>query len=171
MWGDIQIWPTAPTGLVGPLAAFGFWPVPRGEGQRAPAGVVAPQTPGRVPDAVLAVKMAVDAHAQAGAGAAAGLLGELQRHRVEHDDVVLPHGAVFGLAEDLVEIDVADGDEGGGGIGRRPRELFVVGGDEVVAQIGVGGLERVDAMQVSSLTRRSCRVRLSRSTRPRACGE
>jgi len=55
MWGDIQIWPTAPTGLVGPLAAFGFWPVPRGEGQRAPAGVVAPQTPGPVPDAVLAV--------------------------------------------------------------------------------------------------------------------
>jgi hypothetical protein len=77
---------------------------------------------------VLAIEMAAHAHPQASAGAPAGLLSDLQRHGVERDDVILPDGTLFGVAEDLVEIDVAHRNEGRGGIGGRPRELLVVGG-------------------------------------------
>src|SRR2546426_3565689 len=45
-WGGIQIWPTAPTGLVGPLAAFGLGPAPRRAGHRPPPGVGGAHAPG-----------------------------------------------------------------------------------------------------------------------------
>src|SRR5262245_29222919 len=126
--------------LAGHMRAWVLGAPPGGVGNGRSAGVVAPQTAGPIPHAVLAVEVAADTDAEAGAGATPGLLGELQGHRVKDDDVVLAHGAVVRLAEDLVEIDVPDGDEGGGGIGGRPGELRVVGGEEVVAQIGIGGL-------------------------------
>src|SRR5207245_1872200 len=41
-----------------------------------------------------------------------------------------------------------EGDEGGGGVGRRVGELFVVGGDEVFAQIDVGGVGGGEGIQL-----------------------
>ena len=81
--------------------------------------------------------MVADEHAQPRTGAPARLLGQLQWHPLGGDDVVAPHYA-FGLdAEDLVEIDAAERDKGRDGIGRRPAELRVEGGQEVVAQVAV----------------------------------
>jgi len=74
--------------------------------------------------------MAADQDPQPGARAAAGLFGELQRHAVRGHDVVAPDGAFVLDAKDLVEIDAAQRHKGGGGIGRRPAELGVEGGQE-----------------------------------------
>jgi hypothetical protein len=63
---------------------------------------------------VVAVEMAVNGDPQAGAGAAAGLLGQLQGHALEGDDIVEADGALLLATEDAVEIDGAQGDEGRG---------------------------------------------------------
>jgi hypothetical protein len=101
--------------------------------------VVAAQAAPAVPHGVMAVEMAPDEHAQPRAGAPPRLLGEWQGHSLSGDDVVPAHDA-FGLeAEDLIEIDAAEGNKGGGGIGRGPAEFRVEGGQKVLAQIAVGG--------------------------------
>jgi hypothetical protein len=74
-----------------------------------------------------------------------GLLGQLQGHEVGGDDVVAADDALSLEAEDLVEVDAAEGDEGRGGIGGRPGELGVEGGQEALAPITVGGAESRDA--------------------------
>ena len=80
-------------------------------GRREPA-----ETVGAAPDRVGAIEMPAHDHAQAGAGRPARLFGELQTRAREGDGVVLTDGTVFFLTEDLVEVDVAEGDEGGSGI-------------------------------------------------------
>src|SRR5206468_6015037 len=110
------------------------WPLDERHGSGRPerlAGrVITTEAAGAIPDEVLAADMAADQDPQPGAGAAAGLFGELQRHAVGGHDVVAPDGAFVLDAKDLVEIDAAQRHKGGGGIGRRPAELGVEGGQE-----------------------------------------
>src|SRR5688572_1662694 len=107
--------------------------------QRVAGAVVPAQAAAAVPDSVVAVEMAADEHAEARARAPSRLLGQLQWHALGGDDVVPPHHA-FGLdAEDLVEIHAPQGNEGRGGIGRQAAELGVESGEEMVAQVPVGG--------------------------------
>jgi hypothetical protein len=88
-----------------------------------------------------AIEVPADGHAEARAGAPAGLLGELQGDALEDDDIVEADGALFLMAEDQVQIDGPQGDEGRRRVRRRQSELTVVVGDEVLAQVGVGGLD------------------------------
>src|SRR2546430_215060 len=92
--------------------------------------------------------MAAHGEAQPHAGAPARLLGELEDDALERDGVIVPDGARLFVAEDGVEVDGAERDEGRGGIGRRVGELFVVGGGEVFAQIDVGGLGGGEGIQL-----------------------
>ena len=88
---------------------------------------------------MVAVEMAADQHAQPRAGAPPGLFGELERHALGGDDIVASHHPLGLDAEDLVEIDASEGDEGRGGIGGQPAELRVEGREEVLAQVAIGG--------------------------------
>jgi len=110
-----------------------------------PGAVVATQAAGAMPDGMLAVEMAAHEDAQAGTGAAARLLGDLERHAGGGDDIVPPDHAFFLDAEDLVEIGAAEGHEGRDGIGRRPGELGVEAGEEALAQIAIGHGDGGDA--------------------------
>src|SRR5438093_7733597 len=56
-------------------------------------------------------------------------------------------GSLILLTQDLIEIDVAERHEGRRRIGRRVAEAGVVVGNEALAKISVGGLERGDAGQ------------------------
>src|SRR5438132_13732464 len=96
--------------------------------------VVAPQTAGAVPDRILAIEVATDEHPQARAAAAAGLLGHLQGHAADDDDVVAAHDPLFLHAEDLVEVHAVERDEGRRGVGRGSSELDVESGDEPLPQ-------------------------------------
>lgn len=59
----------------------------------------------------------------------------------------------------------------GRGIRRRPPEDGIVGRQEALGEVAIGGSQvRIPATR-SSFTKRSCRVRLTRSLRPRARGE
>jgi hypothetical protein len=86
-------------------------------------GIIAAEALGAAPDRVATIEVGADGDAEAGAGAAPGLLGELQGDVIEGDDVIERDGAVFLVAEDEVEGGGAERDKGGGGIGRGPREL------------------------------------------------
>lgn len=88
---------------------------------------------------------AADGDAQARAGAAAGLFRDLEGDPIEPHDVILAHGALFFMAENLVEVHRAQRHEGAGGIGRGSGEGFVIRLDEVLAEIRVGGRKRGDA--------------------------
>src|SRR5438067_3743650 len=76
-----------------------------------------------------------------------GLLGQLQAHGVEAHGVVGGDGSLILLTQDLIEIDVAERHEGRRRIGRRVAEAGVVVGNEALAKIRVGGLERGDVGQ------------------------
>jgi hypothetical protein len=76
---------------------------------------------------VLAVEMTPDEHAQAGTGAAPGLLGHLQGKPIKGDDVIPRDHALGFDAQDLVEIGADQGDERRGGISGRAAELGVEG--------------------------------------------
>jgi hypothetical protein len=91
-----------------------------------------------------AVEIAPQGDLQPDAGAPAALFGELQHEAIEADGVVARDGPHFFVTENLVQIDGAERHEGGRGIGRRPRELRVEGGQEVIAQIAVRGRQRAD---------------------------
>ena len=100
--------------------------------------VEAPETATARPHRMLAAEVPADEDAEARTGAPPGLLGELQGQPLGGDDVVAPDYA-FGLhREELVELDGAERDEGGGGIGRGPAELGVEGEQEAVAEMAVG---------------------------------
>src|SRR2546422_7920393 len=64
-----------------------------GRPERLAGRVITTEAAGAIPDGVLAAEMAADQDPQPGARAAAGLLGELQRHAVRGHDVVAPDGA------------------------------------------------------------------------------
>jgi hypothetical protein len=76
----------------------------------------------------MAVEMAAHEHPEASTRAAAGLLGHLQGDALGGDDVVATDDALVFDAEDVVEIDAAQGHEGRGGIGRgRPNSALKAG--------------------------------------------
>ena len=64
---------------------------------------------------MLAVEMTTHEDPQAGAATAAGLLGELQGDEAGGDHVVATDDALVLDAEDMIEIDAAEGHEGRGG--------------------------------------------------------
>src|SRR5258706_15498342 len=80
----------------------------------AALAVVAPQAAGAVPDRVVAGEMPADEDAEAGAGAAAGLLGQLEGEAVRGHHIVAPDDAFLLDAENLLEVDAAERDKGGG---------------------------------------------------------
>jgi hypothetical protein len=113
-------------------------------GERRAGRRVAPQAARAPPDRMGAVEIAPQGDLQPDAGAPAALFGELQHEAIEADGVVARDGPHFFVTENLVQIDGAERHEGGRGIGRRPRELRVEGGQEVIAQIAVRGRQRAD---------------------------
>jgi hypothetical protein len=91
-------------------------------------GIVATETARSVPDRMVAVEVAADEDAEAGTGAAAGLLGHLQGEAIGRDDIVAADDPFVLDTEDVVEVDAAHGDEGGGGIGGgRPNSAVKAG--------------------------------------------
>src|SRR5262245_5203123 len=90
-------------------------------------------------------EIAADEDLEAGTGAPARLLGELQDHPVEPDGVIAGHGPGFLVTEDFGQIGVEQRDEGNGGVGGGAAELSVEGGQEAVAQVAVGGRQGADA--------------------------
>jgi hypothetical protein len=89
--------------------------------------------------------MPANGDAEAGAGAAPGLFGDLQGEAVEDHDVVLADGALLFVTEDVLEVCGAEGDEGAGGVAGGVGELRVVVSDEPIAHVGVGRRDRRDA--------------------------
>ena len=84
--------------------------------------------------------------------------------------------ALFLAAEDLGQVDAGDGDEGAAVLLGLDGEAGVVGGDEDVPQVGVGGGDVGDAVERQFLDQPvlanlSCSVWKARSERPRAWGE
>src|SRR5437660_5797961 len=131
---------------------------PSGGLQRAAAVVVAAEAAGAIPERVMAVEVTPHEDAQAGAGAPPGLLGDLPRHAIGRHDVV--------------ELDAPERHEGRARVCGRPAEFGIEAGQELLAQIArLAAATVVTPASRSSLTRRSCRVRLTRSLRPRAWGE
>src|SRR6185437_1162347 len=98
------------------------------------AVVIAAEAAGAVPNGMVAIEVAPDQHPQAGTGAPTGLLVELQGDVVGGDDIVAPDHPLVFHAEDLLEIDTAQGHKRGSGLSREVGELIEVG-DEVLAQV------------------------------------
>src|SRR5256712_7368350 len=94
---------------------------------------------------MMAVEVAAHEDAQTGAGAAPGLLGDLQRHAVGRHDIVAADHAVGLDAEDLIEIYAPERHEGRGSLRRCPPKFGVEGGQELIAQIAVRGGHGGDA--------------------------
>jgi hypothetical protein len=90
---------------------------------------------------VRAVDVAAHDDLQAGTGRPARLFGELKPDAVERDGVVRSDDTPFFFTQDLLEIDVTERHERPGRVGGWPREGGVVVGDEMLSQVGVGGLE------------------------------
>ena len=118
------------------------------EGEGPPVAVVAAETARAVPDRESPVDIPAHGDAEAGAGAPARLLGQLERDLLEGDHIVLADRARFLLAQDAVEVYVMQGDERGGGIGWRVRELLVVVREEPLRQVGIGAGAGGDSRQV-----------------------
>ena len=93
----------------------------------------------------MAIEVASDQHPQPRTRTTPGLLLQLQDDMVGSDDVVPPDDPFVFHAEDLLEVDAAEADEGGRGMRRRPPELGIELGDEMLAQIAIGPGDRGDA--------------------------
>ena len=107
--------------------------------------VVAPQATCTVPDGMLAVEVASHRYMQAGTGAAARLLSELQREALGRDDIVAADDALVFDAQNVLELDATRRHKGGGGIGGRASEFGIEGGEEVLAQVAIGRGDGGDA--------------------------
>src|SRR5205807_741677 len=94
------------------LLPNGYIKVEPGTTKTSVPGVIAGQAAGAIPDRMTAVEVAADEDVQAGAGATAGLFAELQGHAVGGDDVIATDDAFVLDAQDLLEIDAAEGHEG-----------------------------------------------------------
>jgi hypothetical protein len=127
------------------VSACGGRPTGCGRREGAARRIVAAQALRTAPDGVVTIEVTADDDPQPGAGAAAGLLVELQGHALEDDNIVEADRALFLVAEDEVQIDGPEGDEGAGRVRRQTGELGVVVCDEVLAQVGVSGIDREDA--------------------------
>src|SRR5437773_267541 len=106
---------------------------PSGGLQRAAAVVVAAEAAGAIPERVMAVEVTPHEDAQAGAGAPPGLLGDLPRHAIGRHDVV--------------ELDAPERHEGRARVCGRPAEFGIEAGQELLAQIAIGGGHGGDAGQ------------------------
>jgi len=94
---------------------------------------------------VMAVEVTTNEHPQASAGATAGLLRQLQRDTVGHNDIVTTdHGLSFD-AEDLLEVDPAQRHKRRARVRWGPLELGIEGRQELVAEIAIGGGHGGDA--------------------------
>jgi len=80
----------------------------------------------------------------AGTAAPTPLFVQLQHHPIEHERVVSGDGALFFVAENLVEVLPTHGHEGTAGIGRGAAKARIVVWDEARAQIAVRGGEGPD---------------------------
>src|SRR5215470_5218990 len=107
--------------------------------------VVAPEATRTVPDRMCAIEMTSHEDVQPGTGAAARLLGELERDALGRDHVVAADDALVFDAENALEVDAARGDKGRGGIRRRTAELGVERREEVLAQVAIGRGDGGDA--------------------------
>lgn len=76
-----------------------------------------------------------------------GCLVSWRADALEDHGIVLAHGAVFLMAEDMREIGPAERDKGAGRVGRGAVELLVVGGGETSPEIGIGRLAHRDARE------------------------
>src|SRR5712691_7020918 len=115
----------------------------------------------------MAVEVTAHERPQTDTGVSPGLLGDLQRRAVRRHDVVAADHALGLHAEDLIEIDAAEGHEGRARVRGRAAELGIEGGQEALAQVAIGGRHGGDARHRSSLTSLSCSVRWTRSLRAR----
>src|SRR5213594_1141064 len=115
------------------------------ERERSSLPVIAAKAARAMPDRDHAVDVTADRDADAGTAGPPRLLGDLQGNGVQGDDVVLADAAVFLFTENCVEIHARQRHERGGAVGRRPRELVVVVGQEPFGEVGVGCGERGDA--------------------------
>ena len=86
---------------------------------------------------MLPVEVATDEDAEAGAGAAAALLVDLEQDALEGDRVVPRHDALLFMAEDLRKVVAHDRHERAVRIHGRPAERRVVLGNEVLAQVPI----------------------------------
>src|SRR5438034_968206 len=120
---------------------------PSGGLQRAAAVVVAAEAAGAIPERVVAVEVTPHEDAQAGAGAPPGLLGDLPRHAIGRHDVVAADDALVLHAEDLIELDAPERHEGRARVCGRPAEFGIEAGQELLAQIAMGGGHGGDARQ------------------------
>src|SRR5437867_1048740 len=88
--------------------------------------------------------MAAHEDAQPGAGAPARLLVNLQPDALEGDGVVQPDGAALFVTEDVGKVHAPERDKGRGRIRGRPGEAAVVGREELLAQVPIGGGDGAD---------------------------
>src|SRR5262249_58701743 len=95
--------------------------------------VVAAQATCTVPDGMLAIEVASHEHMQAGTGAAARLLGELQGEALGRDDIVAADDALVFDTQNVLELDATRRHKGGGGIGGGGGGIGIEGGGEGVA--------------------------------------
>ena len=105
--------------VTGPwLGRYGGWE----GGEGAALRIVAAQAAPPPPDGVAAIEVAAHEDWEAGAGAAAALLAELQDHTIQGYGVVPGDDAPLLMAEDGLELSRGDGHEGRcGSVGGRPK--------------------------------------------------
>jgi len=99
--------------------------------------------------------MATDDEVKTDAGGSTLLPGHLETDALAADGVVSLHHALLLEAENLIEIDTAEGDEGAGGIGGRPCELDVIARHEAIGKIAVrrvDGSHSLDAQFIHETT-------------------
>jgi len=119
-----------------------------GEREGLAVTVVAAEAARAMPDREQPMDIPTHGDAEARAGPPARLLGQLQGNLIKSHHIVLADGPRVLLAQDAVELDAVQGNECGGGVGRRVRELLVVIGDELFRQVGIGPAAGGDPRQV-----------------------
>jgi len=122
-------------------------------------------------DRVTAVQVSPYRDGQPGTRAAARLRCDLQDPSVHRHRIVAAHHALLFVTENGLKIAVPERDEGTGQIARGTHERGVVLRQKLIGEIPIRRRERGDAGHAQLVDSRPCRVRLSRSLRPRAWGE
>jgi len=104
-------------------------------------------------------------------GPAARLFGELEQDAIEPHGVIAADRAGLFVTEDLGDDRGVGRDEGRRRVGGRAAELRIEGWDEVVAQVAIRGRPAADPRHPQFVDEPICRVRFTRSLRPRAGGK
>jgi hypothetical protein len=92
-----------------------------------------------------AVEVTPNQDLQAGTGAPAALLGELQHHAAQPHGVIWADRARLFVTEDRLEVHSPERDKRRDRVSRGPAELRIEGGHELVPQVTVGGRQHPDA--------------------------